>query len=209
MLKCSADIIEGHGIQFSIDFLWSVPIVVPRIKMYFSTSRLGLRLNFFLHPVLRKRSQLDSINDLTTNAMSTFFCENTLSLVNFKSLWHGIANIFSTMFLFRGQKFFRKLFWEAFFSFSQIYSFLSVICFWRAFDELQLSNATQFVIFGRLSVYFSCKQWGLFDTLAVICKRGELYPRSNHLPTFGNKEIHLENTSPGLELHVRRWGKVF
>ena len=69
VLKYGSDINEGNWLQLLFYFLVFMGIVTAVIGLSFSSCLSGFRLKFFRIALWRKRLQLDSKNDLTTNGL--------------------------------------------------------------------------------------------------------------------------------------------
>ena len=78
VLEYGSDITEGNWLQLLFYFIVLMGIVASVIGMcFFSSCVSGFRLKFFRIALLRKRLQLDSKIDLTTNGFIwSFLLEN-------------------------------------------------------------------------------------------------------------------------------------
>ena len=116
LLKYSSDINEGNWLQLLFYFIVLMGTVASVIGMSFFFSCVsGFRLKFSRIALLRKRLQLDSKSDLTTNGLilGFFVGKWLLSLTSYlyKLKSAGIAQL---LFLFDDMNFFRCSVWGAF-----------------------------------------------------------------------------------------------
>ena len=82
---------------------------------FFFSCVLGFGLKFSRIALLRKRLQLGSKSDLTTNGLIVrFFCWEMASFVDFISVWTKICKKAQLLFFFDDIKFFRCLVWGVF-----------------------------------------------------------------------------------------------
>ena len=101
VLKYGSDISEGNWLQFLFYFIVLMGIVASVIGMGFFSCFSGFRLKFSRIALLRKRLQLDSKSDLTTNGLILgFFCWKMASFVDLISVWTELCKICSIVILF-------------------------------------------------------------------------------------------------------------
>ena len=87
VLKFCSDRNEGIWLQFPFYFLVLIDKVASVIDMSVFICFLGFRLKFFRIALLRKRLQLDSKTDLTTNVLICVFCWYMPRFADFMSPW--------------------------------------------------------------------------------------------------------------------------
>ena len=110
VLKYGSDIYEGNWLQLLFYFIVLMGVVAPVIGMSFFSCVSGFRLKFSRIALLRKRLQLDSKSDLTTNGLILGFFVGKWRL----SLTSYLCGVKSTrnaqlLFFFDDIKFFRCL----------------------------------------------------------------------------------------------------
>ena len=118
VLKYGSDINEGNLLQLLFYFIVLLGTVASVTGMSFFSCVSGFRLKFSRFALLRKRLQLDSKSDLTTNGLIVgLFCWEMASFVDFISVWTKICNNCSIVILFwRHQIFSMFLVWGVFWS---------------------------------------------------------------------------------------------
>ena len=117
VLKIGSDINEGNWLQLLFYFVVLMGIVASVIGISFFSCVSGFRLKFSRIALLRKRLQLDSKSDLTTNGLILgFFVRKWL--LSLTSYLYGLksARIARLLFFFDDIRFFRCLFWGVFWS---------------------------------------------------------------------------------------------
>ena len=102
VLKCGSDIDQGNWLQLLFYFIVLMGTVASIFGMSFFFSSVScFRLKFFRIALLRKRLQLDSKSDLTTNGLIwVFFCWKMASFVDLTSVWTEFCKICSIVILF-------------------------------------------------------------------------------------------------------------
>ena len=117
VLKYGSDINEGNWLQLLFYFIVLLGTVASVTGMSFFSFVSGFRLKFSRFALLRKRLQLDSKSDLTTNGLIVgLFCWEMASFVDFISVWTKICKKAQLLFFFDDIKFFRCLVWGVFWS---------------------------------------------------------------------------------------------
>ena len=105
VLKFGSDINEGNWLQFLFYFNVLIGIVASVIGMIFFSCFSSFRLKFSRIAHWRKRMQLDSKNDLTTNGLILgFFTWKSASFVNLIPVWTEICKRCSIFILILRQK---------------------------------------------------------------------------------------------------------
>ena len=118
VLKYGSDINEGNWLQLLFYFIVWMGIVASVIGMCFFFSCVsGFRLKFSRIALLRKRLQLDSKSDLTTNGLILGFFVGKW-LLSLTSYLYGVksARNAQLLFFFDDINFFRCLVWGVFWS---------------------------------------------------------------------------------------------
>ena len=115
VLNYGSDINEGNWLQLLFYLIVLMGIVVSVIGLSFFSYVSGLRLKFSCIALWRKRLQLDSKSDLTTNGLILGFFVGTW-LLSLTSYLYGLkfARIAQLLFFFDDIKFFRSLVWGVF-----------------------------------------------------------------------------------------------
>ena len=89
----------GYGFSFTWWYCWVQ--LLPLLEWVFFSCVSGFRLKISRFALLRKRLQLDSKSDLTTNGLIVgFFCWEMASFVDFISVWTKICTNCSIVILF-------------------------------------------------------------------------------------------------------------
>ena len=92
VLKYDSYINEENWLQLLFYLIVLMGIVASAIGLSFFSYVSGFRLNFSRIALWRKRLQLDSKSDLTTNGLILgFFCWKMASFVDFISVWTKIC----------------------------------------------------------------------------------------------------------------------
>ena len=117
VLNYGSDINEGNWLQLLFYFIVLMGTVASVIGMSFFSCVSGFRLKFSRTALLRKRLQLDSISDLTTNGLILGFSVGKW-LLSLTSYLYGLkfARIAQLCFFFDDINFFRCLVWGVFWS---------------------------------------------------------------------------------------------
>ena len=117
VLKYDSDINEENWLQLLFDLIVLMGIVASVIGLSFFSYVSGFRLKFSSIELWRKRLQLDSKSDLTTNGLilEFFVGKEILSLTSYL---RGLkfARIAQLLFFFDDIKFFRCFVWGVFWS---------------------------------------------------------------------------------------------
>ena len=110
VLKYGSDINEGNWLQLFFYFIVLMGIVASVIGMFFFSCVSGSRLKFSRIALLRKRLQLDSKSNLTTNGLIFGFFGGKW-ILSLTSYLYGLkfARIAQLLFFFDDIKFFRCL----------------------------------------------------------------------------------------------------
>ena len=120
VLKYGSDINEGIWLQLLFYFIVLMGIVTAVIGMSFFSCVSCFRLKFFPIALWRKRLQLDSKSDLTTNGLILgFFARKWLFSLTSYLCGVKFARNAQLLFFFDGIKFFRSLVWGVFWSVPQ------------------------------------------------------------------------------------------
>ena len=117
VLKYGSDINEGNWLQLLFYFIVLMGTVASVIGMSFFSCVSGFRLKFSRIALLRKRLQLDSKSDLTTNGLilGFFVGKWLLSLTSYLCGVKSARNA-QLLFFFDDINFFRCLVWGVFWS---------------------------------------------------------------------------------------------
>ena len=117
VLKYGSDINEGNWLQLVFYFILLMGIVASVIGLGLFQCVSGFRLKFSRIALLRKRLQLDSKSDLTTNGLILgFFVGKWLPSLTSHLYGLKVARIVQLLFFFDDIKFFRCLVWGVFWS---------------------------------------------------------------------------------------------
>ena len=99
VLKYGSDINEGNWLQLLVYFILLTGIVASVLGMSFLRYVSGFRSNFSRTAILRKRLQLDSKSDLTTNGLILGFFVGKL-LHSLTSYQYGVKSARNAQLLF-------------------------------------------------------------------------------------------------------------
>ena len=118
VLKYGSDINEGNWLQLLFYFIVLMGAVASVIGMIFFQLCFCFGLKISRFALLRKRLQLDSKSDLTTNGLIVGFFVVEKWLLSLTSYLYGLkfARIAQLLFFFDDIKFFRCLVWGVFWS---------------------------------------------------------------------------------------------
>ena len=117
VLKCGSDINEGNWLQVFFYFFVLVGIVASVVGIIFFSCVSGFRLKFSRIALWRKRLQLDSKSDLTTNGLILgFFVGKWLHSLTSHLYRLKYARDAQLLFYFDDINFFRFLSWGVFWS---------------------------------------------------------------------------------------------
>ena len=118
VLKYCSDINEGNWLQLLFYFIVSIGMVASVIGISFFCYISGFRLKFPPIAFWRKRLQLDSKSDLTTDGLILgFFVGKWLLLLTSYLYGPKFAGIAQLLFFFDAINFFRFFVWGVFWSF--------------------------------------------------------------------------------------------
>ena len=107
VLKYGSDINEVTGYSFFLASLYWLVWLPPLLEWVFFSCVSCFRLKFSRIALWRKRMQLDSKSDLTTNGLILrFFCWKMASFVDLMSVWTEICKNCSIVVLFWQHQFF-------------------------------------------------------------------------------------------------------